>query len=41
MMGSPEDHDCELPSAPMDMPAPHSGPTQYGLLYAEVHPYTD
>lgn len=38
-MGNPEDDDYELPSAPMDMPTPHSGATHYGLLTAEIRPY--
>ena len=38
-MGNPEDDDYELPSAPMDMPTPHSSATHYGLLKAELHPY--
>ena len=38
-MGNPEDDDYELPSAPMDMPTPHSGATHYGLLKAELRPY--
>lgn len=40
MMGNPEDNDYELSSAPMDMPAPHNGPTRYGLLHVELRPYT-
>ena len=38
-MGNPEDDDYELPSAPMDMPTPHSGATRSGLLTAELRPY--
>ncbi len=39
MMGNMADDDYELPAAPMDMPAPHSGETHYGLLRASIQPY--
>lgn len=38
-MGNPEDDDYELPSAPMDMPAPRTGEPRYGILSVQLTPY--